>query len=223
MKISAVIPAAGSGSRYSKNKNKLLETLDTMPVIIHTLCVISSIEEISEIVVCTSKDLLQDIKDLIAEYKIEKVAKVILGGETRQESVCIGVKNCSECDFVLIHDGARPLISAEIIENSIKTAKEKRATIVAVPTKDTIKRADKNLEIIDTLNRSELWNVQTPQVFRYEDILQAHERFKHESLTDDSALIEKMGIKVTITQGSYKNIKITTQEDLKIAQILKDS
>ena len=220
MRVSAVIPSAGSGSRYSKNKNKLLEDLGSVPVIIHTLKAVSNVEEINEIIICTSQDLLQDIKDLVDEYKIQKVSKIILGGATRQESVGIGVKNCAECDFVLIHDGARPLIDVETIKKSIETAKEKGATIVAVPTKDTIKSADTNLDVVATLNRSELWNVQTPQVFRYCDILNAHEQFKNESLTDDSALIEKMGIKVAITQGSYKNIKITTQEDLEIAMIL---
>ena len=220
MKISAIIPAAGSGSRYSKTKHKLLEPLNTMPVIVHTLKKISDIDEINEVVVCTSVELIDTINDLIKEYAIPKISKVILGGVTRQESVFIGLNNCSNPDYVLIHDGARPLITKEIIKNSINTAIEKGATIVAVPSKDTIKKVNSDLVVTDTPDRSCLWNVQTPQVFKYSELLKAHQLYKSESMTDDAALIEKMGIDVTITKGSYSNIKITTEEDLKIAQAL---
>lgn len=223
MKISAIIPAAGSGSRFSSNKNKLLENINEIPVIVHTLRVISSVDNINEIIIATSADLIDEIKALIEEYKISKVNHIILGGKTRQESVFNGLKIIEKADFIVIHDGARPLVSTKIIENSINTAVEKGASIVAIPAKDTIKRVDeKTNQIIETLNRQELWNVQTPQIFKYKEILDAHVKFKDQNFTDDSAMIEKLGIQVFTVMGSYKNIKITTQEDIKIAKALLD-
>lgn len=223
MKITAIVPAAGTGSRYSKTKNKLLENLNGTPVIVKTLQELSKIESINEIIVCTSVDLLGEIKNLVDCYELSKVKKVILGGSTRQESVFNGLKQTS-ADYVLIHDGARPIISVDIIENSIKMAIKKGASIVAVPAKDTIKRVDKDTnQVLETLNRSELWNVQTPQVFKYSNLLEGHEKYKKDSFTDDSAIIEKLGHPVYVVKGSYKNIKITTEEDLHIAEIFLNS
>ncbi|OGI23514.1 MAG: 2-C-methyl-D-erythritol 4-phosphate cytidylyltransferase [Candidatus Melainabacteria bacterium RIFOXYA12_FULL_32_12] len=219
MKISAIIPAAGSGTRFGSNKNKLLENINGMPVIIHTLQTISSIDAINEIIICTSDNIIDEIKNLVSKYNISKVKQVILGGVTRQESVFKGLKTLNNPDIVIIHDGARPLITRDIIENSIKTATEKGAAIVAVPTKDTIKRVNKENRIIETLNREELWNIQTPQVFNYKDILEAHIKFQGQNFTDDSALIEALGMPSYTVMGSYKNIKITTQEDIKIAEV----
>ncbi len=226
MKISAIIPAAGSGSRYSKIKHKLLEELKGVPVIVHTLRAISAVDEINEIIVCASEDLLDKIELLVRIYKIPKVKKVILGGETRQKSVFKGLKELetsTKPDFVLIHDGARPLISAEIIKDSIAMAVKKGTSIAAVPVKDTIKRINSSTEeIIETLDRQELWNIQTPQVFKFDEILRVHEAFKGANLTDDSALMEKAGYKVFVCMGSYKNIKITTEEDLSSAESFMD-
>ena len=220
MKITAIIPASGSGSRYDKKKNKLLENIGEIPVIIHTLRAVSSVEMIDDIIICASGELFDKITNLISEYKIPKIQKVILGGKTRQESVFNGIKSINnKVDFVLIHDGARPFIQKKTVESVIKLALDKGAAIVAVPTKDTIKKVDKNSgKIVQTLNRSELWNVQTPQVFKYEDILKAHTEFKGGDFTDDSAIVEKIGISVFVTLGGYENIKITTPEDIQIAQ-----
>ena len=212
MKISAIIPAAGTGSRYSATKHKLLEELGGIPVILRTLETISSVKEITEIVVSTSSE---EISNLIKNYKTTP------GGKTRQESVFNGLKALSSPDLVLIHDGARPLISPKIIRNSISIAAQKGAAIVAVPAKDTIKRVNPSTgEVIETLNRKELWNVQTPQIFRYADLLKAHETFASQVFTDDAALMENAGHKVFVVQGSYKNLKITTEEDFRIAQSL---
>lgn len=225
MKITAIIPAAGSGTRYSAVKNKLFEDLNGFPVIVHTLKKISAVEEINSIIICTSQGLIDEIKQLVKDHNIPKVEAVILGGETRQESVFLGLKEAQKLspDFVLIHDGARPLVSAEIIKNSINTTVEKGSAVVAVPAKDTIKRVNpESKEIIETLNRDELWNIQTPQVFRFNLILAAHEKFKGQNFTDDAALLETLKIPVNIVTGTYKNIKITTEEDLKIARVLAD-
>ncbi|HSA06188.1 MAG TPA: 2-C-methyl-D-erythritol 4-phosphate cytidylyltransferase [Candidatus Gastranaerophilales bacterium] len=226
MKISAIIPAAGSGERYSSFKHKLLEEVNGIPVIIHTINAISAVEEIEDIIICASLDLIEKISEEVKKNNVLKVKKIILGGKTRQESVFKGLKELNKLiepdkkpDFVLIHDGARPLISVDVIKNTILTALEKNACITAVPVKDTIKRVN-NLtgEVIETLNRQELWQIQTPQVFRFAEILKAHELFEGENLTDDSALMEKAGYKVFVSEGSYKNIKITTEEDFKIIQ-----
>ncbi len=222
MTVSAIIPAAGSGSRYNKSKNKLLEELRGIPVIARTLMNVSSVGEISEIVVCTSGELQGKIGKIIEQYEIPKVNRIVLGGKTRQESVYNGLKELEmpgASNFVLIHDGARPLACPEIIRESIKTARQKGAVIVAVPTKDTIKRIDPAThEVIETIDRQGLWNVQTPQVFKYNEILGVHEGFKGEDLTDDSVLMEKAGYKVSVCIGSYENIKITTGEDLATAE-----
>jgi len=224
MKITAIIPAAGTGSRYSRTKNKLLENLNGLPVIVNTLQVISSVQEINDIIICTSIDLIDEIRNITQIYKLNKVKDVILGGKTRQESVFIGLKFINtNPDYVIIHDGARPLIDKEIIHNSISTAQKNGAAIVAVPVKDTIKKVNNHTkQVIDTLNREELWNIQTPQIFNYAEILAGHIKYKDENFTDDSGIIEKMGLPVHIVMGSYKNIKITTQEDLQIAEILSN-
>ena len=225
MKITAIIAAAGSGTRYSSIKNKLFEDLSGMPVIVHTLKKISAVKEINNIIICTSAELIDEIKQTVSDYNIKKVSDIILGGETRQESVFLGLKEAEKLkpDLVLIHDGARPLISEDIIKNSINSALETGAGTVAVPVKDTIKRVnpDNNI-IIETLKRDELWSIQTPQVFKFNEILKAHEKFKGQNFTDDSALLEESGIPVSVIVGSYKNIKITTEEDLKIARVLID-
>jgi 2-C-methyl-D-erythritol 4-phosphate cytidylyltransferase len=223
MKITAIIPAAGTGSRYSQNKNKLLENLDGLPVLIQTLKVIASVQEIENIIICTAKELIPEINSIIQNFNIEKISKVVSGGKTRQESVFNGLKALSEFnpDFVLIHDGARPLVTGKIIKNAIDYAQNKGNAVVAVPAKDTIKRVNVlTNEIIETLNRDELWNIQTPQIFKYRELFDAHKKFEGMNLTDDSALIEKLDIPAFVVMGSYSNIKITTEEDLLYAEML---
>jgi len=218
MKITALIPAAGSGSRYSDTKNKLLETINGAPVIVHTLSKIASVERIDDIIVVSS--MIEEIEELVRKYNVHKIKQIIPGGKTRQESVYNGLKSCNNPDYVLIHDGARPLVSPETINSSINCAILHGACIAAVPAKDTIKRVDhKTLEIVETLNRDELWNVQTPQVFKYADILDVHEKFAGYNCTDDAALMEKADKKVFVVMGGYKNIKITTQEDINAAEL----
>lgn len=212
MKISAIIPAAGTGSRYSPVKNKLLEELNGIPVLMRTLKAVSSVGKISEIIVCTS---CEKTLSLVKDYKTAP------GGRTRQESVFNGLKIADNPDLVIIHDGARPLVAPEVIKNTIKTAIKKGAAIAAVPAKDTIKKVNpKTLEVIETPDRAALWNVQTPQVFRFCEILDAHRNFENLDFTDDAALMEKAGYKVYVVKSSYKNIKITTEEDLRIAGLL---
>lgn len=217
MKITAIVPAAGSSSRFGADRNKLLEDIKGVPVIVRTLQAISGVSDVTEVIVCTSEGIIGEITHLIEKYNIPNT-RVILGGRTRQESVYKGLKSCSDTDIVLVHDGARPLVKREIILNSIECAKQKGATIVAVQAKDTIKSVGADLSVESTLDRSRLWNVQTPQVFCYSELLEVHEKFADQEMTDDSALIEKNGGKVYITRGEYSNIKITTAEDIAIAE-----
>jgi len=222
MKISAIIPAAGSSSRYSAAKNKLLEEIKGVPVIIRTLREVCVADEVEEIIICASEWFIEPISRMVRENNITSCVKVILGGKTRQESVFNGLKELERTgkpDFVLIHDGARPLVSPDIIKNTIETSRAKGSSVTAVPAKDTIKRVELSTgEILETLNRDELWNTQTPQVFKFEDILRVHQEFKGQNFTDDAALMEKAGCKVFVSMGSYENIKITTKEDIQIAE-----
>ncbi len=219
MKITALIPAAGSGSRFDIIENKLLADLNGMPVIIRTLLQISQNPLIDKILICTSVDIEDELNNLVKQYDIPKIQAVILGGGTRQKSVYKGLKYLKPYapDYILIHDGARPLLTQDIINNSIEKTFEYGASIAAVPVKDTIKVV-KSDKVENTPARQELFAVQTPQTFNYTNLFNAHEKFKNNNFTDDAALIENMGLPVAISEGSYKNIKITTQEDLCIAE-----
>lgn len=218
MKISAIIPAAGTGSRFDVHKNKLLELISGKSVLTRTLQIIDSIPNLSEIIICTSQELIPLFKLEIQKNIFKNPINLILGGNTRQESVFNGLKACSNPDLALIHDAARPLIELEVINELISTAEEKNAAIVAVPVKDTIKIADNSKKVVSTPDRRTLWAVQTPQVFNYNKILELHEKYKEKSLTDDAALFELEQLPVFIVEGSYKNIKITTKEDILIAE-----
>lgn len=220
MRISAIIPAAGSGTRYSKIKNKLMEDLGGIPVLARTIKAISQSPRIDKIIICTSEELIPDIREIIKENNFSKVTKIIRGGSTRQESVYLGLQNTEEADIALIHDAARPFVTIDIIENAIDCAIKNGNCIAAVPVKDTIKKINlENKQILETVNRSNLFSVQTPQVFKFEDIINAHKKFEGQSFTDDAGLLEANGIKVYQTNGSYKNIKITTSEDIILANL----
>lgn len=218
MSVYAIIPAAGKSSRYGKNK--LFEKINDKPVIAHVLEKISNTKEINGIVICTSVDIYEEIQEVVEKQKSDKVISIILGGKSRQESVFCGLYELLDYnpEYVLIHDGARPLIKQSTIEKSIRHASLKGSSVVAVRTKDTIKEVDENKKVKNTLNRDNLWNIQTPQTFRFKDLFNAHEKFEGYNLTDDSALLEKFGKDIYITEGCYENIKITTKEDLIIAK-----
>lgn len=224
MKISAIIPAGGNGNRYSKEKNKLLELLAGKEVIITTLEKILTSKYIDNIVIPSCEELIPFFEAFLLKFQSEKKIHLIKGGNTRQASVYNGLSflNATEKpDFILIHDGARPLISTEIINNTIEKAIRTDSAITAVPAKDTIKRANNKNIVVETLKREELWQIQTPQVFNFDKLIKAHEKYKNENFTDDAALMEKEGYETYLVMGSYSNIKITTPEDLIIAEILK--
>lgn len=220
-----VIVAAGTGSRMNMGINKQFIKLEGKEIIAYTIEKFYNNSNIEDIVVVVKEDESEFFKkEILDKYNFKNV-KIAYGGKERQDSVYNGLKLLDEkCDVVLIHDGARPFVSDKIIDKSIEEAKEHKAIVVGVPVKDTIKVIDDDKNIVDTPNRSVLWAVQTPQTFDYNILIDAYkDAFKNKFYgTDDAMLVERIGYKVKMLEGSYNNIKITTQEDLNIgSQILR--
>ncbi len=165
-------------------------------------------------------------REIIKRYDLNKVERVIEGGERRQDSVRMGIESSGgRYDLILIHDGVRPFIEKALIERVVSAAEKDRAVITALPARETVKEIDEKNTVIKTLDRRRVWLVQTPQVFRYEDIMAAHEKALQEGweeATDDALLIERMGIPVRVIEGSEHNIKITTPHDLDFVRYLLD-
>ena len=220
-----VIVAAGTGSRMNMGINKQFIKLEGKEIIAYTIEKFYNNSNIEDIVVVVKEDESEFFKkEILDKYNFKNV-KIAYGGKERQDSVDNGLKLLDEkCDVVLIHDGARPFVSDKIIDKSIEEAKEHKAIVVGVPVKDTIKVIDNDKNIVDTPNRSVLWAVQTPQTFDYNILIDAYkDAFKNKFYgTDDAMLVERIGYKVKMLEGSYNNIKITTQEDLNVgSQILR--
>lgn len=209
---SAVIVAAGMGKRMGAGINKAYLLLGGKTILEQTVTVFENCRKIEEIVVVT--DDTEKCRELLKSFK--KVTKIVLGGATRQDSVKNGLKACPG-EFVAIHDGARALITAEKIEKVIEDAEKFGAAALGVKCKDTLKVSDEDGFIAKTLDRDWIYQIQTPQVFKRTEIEAAHSKINSE-LTDDCAVMEIVGKKVKITEGSYENIKITTPEDLIIAE-----
>ena len=220
-----VIVAAGTGSRMNMGINKQFIKLEGKEIIAYTIEKFYNNSNIEDIVVVVKEDESEFFKkEILDKYNFKNV-KIAYGGKERQDSVYNGLKLLDEkCDVVLIHDGARPFVSDKIIDKSIEEAKEHKAIVVGVPVKDTIKVIDNDKNIVDTPNRSVLWAVQTPQTFDCNILIHAYkDAFKNGFYgTDDAMLVERIGYKVKMLEGSYNNIKITTQEDLNVgSQILR--
>ena len=211
-KVNAIIPAGGTSSRFG-HKNKLLEKIYDKEVIRYTIEAFEK-SEVDEIIICANINIIEELKEI---FKNSQKVKIIEGGATRQESVFNGIK-ASECDYVLIHDGARPMISTDLINSAIEEVKTKKALTVATKTIDTIKEVIDG-KIIRTIDRAKLYNTQTPQAFEYNLIKNAHMKLYGQNFTDDAGMLEELGETVYILNGSYKNIKITTQNDIDIAKI----
>ncbi len=210
-KINAIIPAGGTSSRFG-NKNKLLEKINGKEVIKYTVQAFEN-SNVDEIIICANVSIIEELKSILKDCR--KV-KIIEGGETRQASVFNGLK-AADCDYVLIHDAARPMISTDLVNQTIEMVKEKNALTVATKTIDTIKEVEDG-KIVRTIDRAKLYNTQTPQAFKYELIKDAHTKLYGQNFTDDAGMLEELGQTVYILNGSYKNIKITTQNDIDIAK-----
>ncbi len=212
MTINAIITAGGTSSRFG-NANKLLEKINGIEVIKYTIDAFRY-SKVDKIIICANVSIMDELKTMFKDYG--KVV-VIEGGKTRQESVYNGLKY-EKCDYVLIHDGARPIITTELINICAEMVKEVKALSVMTKTIDTIKEVEHG-KIVRTIDRSKLYNTQTPQAFDYNLILRAHQKFEGKNYTDDSGMVEDLGEAVYVIDGSYKNIKITTQSDIELAKI----
>lgn len=222
MKVSTIVPAAGLGLRLKSNIAKPLALINDESIIIHTLRKLENHPLINEIILVFNSKDISEVKELIKEKEIKKVKEVIEGGLTRRESVKNGLRCLGDTDLVLIHDGARPFIEEKIITNVINSALKYGAAVVGIPLKSTIKRIKSinNLEVDCTLRRDEIWEIQTPQVFRKDLISRAYDSIDETEAPDDSFLVERLGERVVLIEGSSINIKITTPEDLLLAQAI---
>lgn len=216
--LSAIVLAAGAGKRLGTLVPKPLVKINKTPAIIYSLCVFNRHPDIDEIIVVLNRQNQAQVKKVIKKHSFKKIKSFVLGGRRRQDSVYNGLKEVdSGSDWVLIHDSARPFVDSKSITKVILAARKTKAAILAVPVKATIKSVNNNLIVNKTVDRSNLWEIQTPQVFKKDLIVKAYKRFSKDNVTDDACLVEKLGKKVKVVQGSYDNIKITTKEDLLLA------
>ncbi|MBR7081175.1 MAG: 2-C-methyl-D-erythritol 4-phosphate cytidylyltransferase [Oscillospiraceae bacterium] len=218
---SVIIPAAGASSRMGE-EDKLFMTLAGMPVLIRTLLAVESSDKVDEIIVVARSERIDEIAFLCQKWGINKVAKIISGGETRTESVHIGTFAVSkDADIIAVHDGARPLVTCSVIDAAIDAAIRFNAAAPAVPVKDTVKTAHGGV-VTGTPDRKTLFAVQTPQAFNADIFKAAMENaLKSElELTDDCMAVEAINVKVRLTEGSFGNIKITTPEDIPMAEAI---
>ncbi len=222
--VSAVVAAAGKGTRMNMDINKQYIEVCGIPVLARTLLVFEKCELIDDVVVVVNNNDIFYVKQNIVEaYDLKKVKLLVAGGAQRQNSVYNGLLQLNkETDVVVIHDGARPFINNKIIAECIEAALEHGVSTVAVPVKDTIKSSEDGDYVNETLERSKLWAVQTPQAFKYDILMSAHHRAAQDGFTgtDDTVLAERLGYKTKLVMGSYNNIKITTKEDLKFAEAI---
>lgn len=211
--FSLIITAGGTSSRYG-NMNKLLEKINDKTVLEETVSKFIDFDEIDEIIISANSSIIEILQQLFNNPKI----KIIEGGNTRQKSVYNALQVVKN-DYVLIHDGARPLIRKDTIAYVLEAVLDKDAVSVMTKTTDTIKEVDSTGRIIRTIDRSKLYNTQTPQAFKTSIIKEAHEKLKDGNFTDDCSMLEELNIPVYIVNGSYTNIKITIKSDLDFAKL----
>jgi len=223
MIVTAIVPAAGAGVRFGGAVKKQFIALNGLPILSHTLRALAASRALSSIIVVVPPGEEFRGREALELAGIDLETEVVPGGQARQDSVYIGLQRAkAETDLVLIHDGVRPFVSREVVLATVEAAKEWGAAIAAVPVIDTIKRVDTDGFVVETLQREQLWSVQTPQVFRYALLMQAHRAIREPGVvaTDDAALVERIGGMVKVVRGSYENIKITSEEDLPLAGLI---
>lgn len=219
--VSAIIAAGGKGTRMGAGINKVYLPLCGKEILARTLSVFEACSCIDEVIVVTGESELERLQELSKKYKFQKISAVVIGGATRAESVFHGLCRASG-DFILIHDAARALITEDEILRVLTDCKQYGAAALGVKCKDTLKRANQNGFIAETLDRENTYQIQTPQAFSRDIIRRAYDAAQDFSATDDCTLVEKLGISIKITEGSYENIKLTTPSDLAVGEeILK--
>lgn len=222
-KHSAIILAGGSGHRMNSNIPKQYLELNGKPILAYSLLLFehSFIDEIILVVRKGEEEYCR--KEYVENYHLKKVTAITAGGSERYLSVYQGIQKIQKTDYIWIHDGARPLITIELLENLKKTVEKENAAVLGVHVKDTIKQTDEDNRITTTIPRQNLWNIQTPQVFSADLIKEAYQKLikqERNDITDDSMVVEQMtSHPVTIVEGSYQNIKITTPEDMQIGEL----
>ncbi|MCY8507629.1 2-C-methyl-D-erythritol 4-phosphate cytidylyltransferase [Bacillus atrophaeus] len=222
MNYDVVILAAGQGKRMKAGRNKLFIELKDAPVIIHTLRVFDSHRPCRKIILVINEHDHEDFQGLLKQHSFDTAIEVVKGGNERQHSVYEGLKTIRQENIVLVHDGARPFVKHKQIDKLIETAEQTGAAILAVPVKDTIKRVQGS-EVTETIERSSLWAVQTPQAFRLSLLMEAHREAERKGFlgTDDASLVEELeGADVSVVEGDYTNIKLTTPDDLIAAEAI---
>jgi 2-C-methyl-D-erythritol 4-phosphate cytidylyltransferase len=221
MQYEVVIPAAGQGKRMKTGRNKLFLELSGTPLIVYTLQVFDRDPQCKKMILAINPAEEEIFTSLLQSYSIQKPIVFVSGGAERQHSVYNGLKEIQNTEIVLVHDGARPFVQADLLTKLIKTAVERGSAIPAVPVKDTVKKV-KGTTVVETVERSSLWAVQTPQAFRVSVLRKAHEKAAEEGFlgTDDASLVERINEEVVIVEGDYHNIKITTPEDLLFAEAI---
>lgn len=222
MNVSAIIPAGGIGTRMGLNGPKQFVKLAGVPLLVHTLRAFEHVEQIREIIVAAPESYLDQTRKLIQKFQISKTS-VVKGGKLRQDSVQAGLAHvAADCDFVLVHDGARPLITAELICACLEAAHDHGAAMAAIPVNDTIKDVDQKRIIRHTVNRETLWQAQTPQVVRTDILKRAFAQATQKTFvgTDEASFLELINEPMMVVEGSEQNIKVTRPDDLLIAEAI---
>lgn len=233
MKTVAIVLAAGSGKRMGTAVKKQYLNVGGHPVLFYSLQTFQKSKYIDEIIIVTSPEDISTVKDEYMTGQFSKISNVVAGGKERYNSVYCGLKAISECDYVFIHDGARPFVDEEMLERCFECVKKEKACVAGVLSKDTVKLADENGYGATTPDRSRVWIIQTPQCFEYKLIYEAYSKLDDAeqrdmlsciNITDDAMVCEYfLGIKVKLIEGSYNNIKITTPVDLPMAEAILES
>ena len=219
----AIVLAAGQGKRmHSKVQKQFLE-IQGYPVLYYSLRCFQESPLIQDIILVTGEESISYCKEeIVQKYGFTKVSAVIPGGKERYDSVYAGLCECRDCEYVLIHDGARPFVTEEILKRGLQKVKETGACVICMPSKDTVKLSDEEGYVKETPNRKCVWTIQTPQIFSYSLIREAHDSIRQKDMskiTDDAMVVEQdTRAKVALAEGSYQNFKITTPEDLDIAE-----
>ena len=216
-KIGVVVVGAGQSQRMGADK--IFLAIAGKPLLAWSVDICQNYELIDQITLVLNKGNLDSGQRLVMEMGWSKITAICTGGERRQDSVKQGLNKLRGCDWVIIHDGARPFLTRDLLKDGLAAAQSTGAAAAAVPVKDTIKIVNRDGIVEETLQRQQLWAVQTPQVFRSDIIATAHNRIATE-VTDDASLVEKSGYKVKLYMGSYDNIKVTSPEDLAIAEFI---
>ena len=225
-KVTVLVPAAGMGRRMGKAVAKQFLPLGDKPMLAHTLLAFQRSPEIDEIIpILSEEDMETCLRDVIEAFHLTKVKTLVVGGKERQDSVYNGIRKLEkDAAVILVHDGVRPFVTHDMIRECVEAARKGECVAVGVPLKDTIKQVDEQGIVRQTLERSRLWAIQTPQAFPVKVLRKAYDESQKNNTygTDDATLVERTGNKVRVLMGSYENIKITTPEDLILAEeILK--